>query len=82
VVLIGANMPSILAEISFLTNPRDERLLKKGEYRQKVAEALYAGIARYVDNLGGVVVAQKTRPDDSPPDPSLRSSPAADHSNF
>jgi N-acetylmuramoyl-L-alanine amidase len=82
VVLIGANMPSILAEISFLTNPRDERLLKKGEYRQKVAEALYAGIARYVDNLGGVVVAQKTRPDDPPPEPSRRVPTAPDHSNF
>src|SRR2546427_10127238 len=31
VVLIGANMPSVLAEISFLTNPRDERLLRRPE---------------------------------------------------
>jgi len=82
VVLIGANMPSILAEISFLTNPRDERLLKKGEYRQKVAEALYSGISHYVDNLGGVAVAQKTRTENSPADPSLKGSPAADRPNF
>ncbi len=60
VVLIGANMPSILAEISFLTNPRDERLLKRASYRQKIAEALYRGMARYVNNLGEVKVAQES----------------------
>jgi len=59
VVLIGANMPSVLAEISFLTNPRDERLLKQPEYRQKIAQALYQGILRYVNNLGGVRVAEQ-----------------------
>ncbi len=59
VVLIGANMPSILAEISFLTNPRDERLLRKGDYRQKIAEALYQGVVDYVNTLGGVKVAQR-----------------------
>jgi N-acetylmuramoyl-L-alanine amidase len=61
VVLIGANMPSILAEISFLTNPRDERLLKKPAYRQKIAEALYVGIARYVNTLGRAQVAEQAR---------------------
>jgi N-acetylmuramoyl-L-alanine amidase len=70
VVLIGANMPSILAEISFLSNPRDERLLKRQEYRQKIAEALYNGILRYVKNLGGVKVAQRsTSPENSPAPP-------------
>ncbi len=48
IVLIGANMPSILTEISFLSNPNDEKLLKKPEYRQKIAEALYSGIFNYV----------------------------------
>jgi len=57
VVLIGANMPSILAEISFLTNPKDERLLKEPEYLQKIAQALDEGIIHYVNNLGGVRVA-------------------------
>ena len=55
VVLIGANMPSVLAEISFLTNPRDEHLLKRSEYREKIAYALYEGILGYVKNLGEVV---------------------------
>ena len=65
VVLIGANMPSILAEISFLTNPNDERQLRKPEYRQKIAEALYQGIYQYVSAFGGVKLAEKsstTRP--------------------
>jgi N-acetylmuramoyl-L-alanine amidase len=59
VVLIGANMPSILSEISFLTNPRDERLLKRGDYRQRVAEALYLGVLDYVKNLSGITAAQR-----------------------
>ena len=57
VVLIGANMPSILAEISFVSNPEDERNLESGSYRQKIAESLYHGIARYAGGLSGVKVA-------------------------
>jgi N-acetylmuramoyl-L-alanine amidase len=59
IVLIGANMPSILAEISFLSNPGDERRLKTSEYRQRIAESLYRGIAKYVNGLSGVKVASK-----------------------
>ena len=59
VVLIGANMPSILAEISFISNPGDEKRLKGPEYRQRIAESLYRGISRYVNGLGGVKVASK-----------------------
>jgi N-acetylmuramoyl-L-alanine amidase len=58
VVLIGANMPSILAEISFLTNPDDERQLRDPNYRQRIAESLYRGIARYVSGLSGVRLAE------------------------
>lgn len=57
IVLIGANMPSILAEISFLSNPTDEHRLQTPEYRQKVAESLYKGISRYVSGLSGIKVA-------------------------
>jgi N-acetylmuramoyl-L-alanine amidase len=57
VVLIGANMPSILAEISFLTNPHDERLLARGRFQEDIAEALYAGIAQYASSLGTIRVA-------------------------
>jgi N-acetylmuramoyl-L-alanine amidase len=59
VVLIGANMPSILAEISFISNPGDERRLRSPEYRQRIAESLYRGIARYVNGLGGVKLATR-----------------------
>ena len=59
VVLIGANMPSILAEISFISNPGDERRLQSPEYRQRIAESLYRGISRYVNGLGGVKVASR-----------------------
>lgn len=51
VVLIGASMPSVLAEIGFLSNKRDESNLNKPEYRQKVAEALYKGLAQYSQSL-------------------------------
>jgi len=49
----------VLAEISFLSNPRDERNLHTPEYRQKIAESLYRGISRYVGGLSGVKVAAK-----------------------
>ncbi len=51
VVLIGASMPSVLAEIGFLSNSRDETNLRKPEYRQKIAEALYKGLAQYSQSL-------------------------------
>jgi N-acetylmuramoyl-L-alanine amidase len=50
-VLIGATMPSVLAEISFLTNRQDADLLKTDKYRQQIAEALLAGIMRYQESL-------------------------------
>ena len=58
VVLIGANMPSILAEISFLTNPDDAAELRQPKYRERIAESLYRGVSRYVSSLNGVRVAQ------------------------
>jgi N-acetylmuramoyl-L-alanine amidase len=59
IVLIGANMPSILAEISFVSNPGDERRLRTSDYRQRIAESLYRGISKYVSGLSGVKVAAK-----------------------
>ena len=53
VVLIGANMPSILAEISFVTNGRDAAQLREPEYRQRVAESLFNGVAKYEGGLAG-----------------------------
>jgi N-acetylmuramoyl-L-alanine amidase len=59
VVLIGANMPSILAEVSFVSNPGDEKRLRTAEYRQRIAESIYHGIAKYVSGLSGVKVASR-----------------------
>jgi N-acetylmuramoyl-L-alanine amidase len=59
VVLIGASMPSVLAEIGFLTNSGDEGLLKKPEYRQKIADALYKGVSSYAEGLSHFQVASR-----------------------
>ena len=63
VVLIGAQMPSVLSEIGFISNPREESLLKRRDHRQQIAEALYKGLARYSDSLSHIQVAsQATAP--------------------
>jgi N-acetylmuramoyl-L-alanine amidase len=54
VVLIGASMPSVLVEISFVTNPQEARLLKSGGYRQKIAEALFDAVRTYQTSLTNV----------------------------
>jgi N-acetylmuramoyl-L-alanine amidase len=59
VVLIGASMPSVLAEIGFLTNAHDENLMKKPAYRQKIAEAIYKGLAQYAATLSHFQVARR-----------------------
>ena len=59
VVLIGATMPSVLAEIGFISNAHDEGIMKRAEYRQRLAEALYKGLAGYAGTLSHFQVAQK-----------------------
>lgn len=59
VVLIGAQMPSVLAEISFLTNRSDASLLKQSQYRQKIAQALADAVIKYRTALKNGPVAQK-----------------------
>ncbi len=51
VVLIGAGMPSVLAEIGFITNKQEAALVKTPAYRQKIAEALHAAILQYRRSL-------------------------------
>jgi N-acetylmuramoyl-L-alanine amidase len=51
VVLIGASMPSILAEIGFVSNPHDEKMLKKNDQRERIAEALLKGVTEYANTL-------------------------------
>ena len=57
VVLIGASMPSVLAEIGFVSNPKDESLLRRAETRQKIAEGLYKGLSQYAATLSQFQVA-------------------------
>jgi N-acetylmuramoyl-L-alanine amidase len=66
VVLIGASMPSVLAEIGFLSNSRDESNLRKPEYRQKVADALYKGLAQYSQSLSHFEVAREVTSKEKP----------------
>ncbi len=61
VVLIGAAMPSILTEVGFLTNTKEEALLRKPEYRQRVAEALFKGISEYAAGLSHFQMAQRAQ---------------------
>ena len=77
VVLIGAKMPSALAEISFLSNPADEQWLKKGDNRQRVAEGLYQGIENYLQSTNSFASNQGRLPRPWAAVPSAVSSDAA-----
>ncbi len=59
VVLLGASMPSILTEIGFVSNPQEEALLSKPEYRQRIAEGLLLGVKRYAETLSHFQIATK-----------------------
>jgi N-acetylmuramoyl-L-alanine amidase len=51
VVLIGAGMPSVLAEIAFVSHKQEGLLLKTSAYRQQIAEALFDAITKYQKSL-------------------------------
>jgi N-acetylmuramoyl-L-alanine amidase len=51
IVLIGASMPSVLAEVSFVTNTQEARLLRQAGYRQRIAEGLFNALATYRRSL-------------------------------
>jgi N-acetylmuramoyl-L-alanine amidase len=61
VVLINANMPSVLTEVAFISNPKDETLLGKKDTRKAFARALYSGITDYVKTLGGSIAQNQTK---------------------
>ena len=61
VVLMGTQMPAVLAEISFVSSPADEDQLQSGEYRQQIAEALYKGIAKYRNEVKRTGLAKATK---------------------
>jgi N-acetylmuramoyl-L-alanine amidase len=47
-VLLGAAMPSVLAEVSFVSNRRDENLLQTGAFRDRIAGSLFSGLSAYL----------------------------------
>jgi N-acetylmuramoyl-L-alanine amidase len=57
-VLIGASMPSVLAEISFVTNQPEAKLLQSSSYRDHIAEALFAAVQKYQASLRSTRTAQ------------------------
>jgi N-acetylmuramoyl-L-alanine amidase len=65
-VLIGANMPSILAEIAFVSNPEEEKLLRKDEHREKIAASLVGGVRAYLETLNRGPLRQLTGPAQRP----------------
>jgi N-acetylmuramoyl-L-alanine amidase len=81
VVLIGANMPSVLAEISFLSNPYDERLLRKPEQRQRIADGLYRGVAEYLASLNSLTPNRAKLISDNHPDTRLADTTVAPSGN-
>jgi N-acetylmuramoyl-L-alanine amidase len=58
VVLIGATMPSILAEVGFVSNPHDEKLLRRNDQREKIAQALFKGVTAYANSLSHPQIAR------------------------
>jgi len=51
-VLIGVETPSVLVEVSYLSNSREETRLKNVQYRQYIAQGIYNGIKEYMNSLG------------------------------
>ena len=51
-VLIGVETPSVLVEVSYLSNTKEETRLKNSQYRQYIAQGIYTGIKEYINSLG------------------------------
>jgi N-acetylmuramoyl-L-alanine amidase len=72
-VLVGANMPAVLVEIGFISNPAEEKLLSTPSHQQKIVDALVESVVRFRD------VLDAQRRGESAPAPAPRSpeAPAA-----
>jgi len=62
IVLIGSKMPSVLTEVAFISNPRDEKKLNEEKNLVQLAEALFSGIETYMKRLGNYPIAYRTAP--------------------
>jgi N-acetylmuramoyl-L-alanine amidase len=61
-VLVGAKMPSVLAEVAFISNPQEEKLLANEEFRDRLAFALAEGINGYFMNLPAEKITKYSKP--------------------
>lgn len=59
-VLVGAAMPAVLAEISFVSNPKDESLLRTSDFRSRIAASLFAGLRAYLKKISPSPAATAT----------------------
>ena len=62
VVLTGTEMPSILAEISFVSSPTDEEKLQSTEYREQIAGAIFKGVENFASTAHRVKIASNVAP--------------------
>jgi N-acetylmuramoyl-L-alanine amidase len=53
-VLFGARMPSVLVEVSFISNPQEEKLLSDESYRMQIAKAIAKGLNTYTDSTPAI----------------------------
>lgn len=53
IVLVGANMPAVLVEVGFISNPDEEELLSSTSYQDRLAESIYQGVLRYKRQFEG-----------------------------
>jgi len=58
-VLIGAQMPAVLVETSFISHPTEEKLLRSPQYQALISESIYHGILHYIDKLAKVSTREK-----------------------
>lgn len=54
-VLRGAKMPAILVECAFLSNKKEEKLLNRRNFREKMSRSIYNGIKEYINRKNAVV---------------------------
>ena len=68
-VLLGANMPSVLVEVSFVSNPDDAKLLSSDDFRHQIAKSIVKGIRGYTTSLKGVAHVSVTPPSETSAQP-------------
>ena len=57
----GTRYTSILVEVAFLSNPKEEKQLKTAKFQKKLAKAIYLGTKKYIKS--GVTISSTNDPD-------------------